>query len=51
LLDDGTPFLVMEFLDGVDLGEVTRRAGDQLPLDRALAIVDQVAEALQEAHA
>jgi serine/threonine protein kinase len=50
-LDDGTPFLVMEFLDGVDLGEITRRAGGRLPLDRALAIVDQVAEALQEAHA
>jgi len=50
-LEDGTPFLVMEFLDGVDLGEVMRRAGGRLPLDRALAIVDQVAEALQEAHA
>ncbi len=50
-LDDGSPFLVMELLDGVDLGEVTRRAGGRLPLDRALAIVDQVAEALQEAHA
>src|SRR5262249_33531097 len=26
-LDDGTPFLVMEFLEGMDLGKLLRRSG------------------------
>jgi serine/threonine-protein kinase len=47
-LEDGTPYLVMEHLDGEDLGAVVERGR----LDVALAIdcVVQVCEAVAEAH-
>src|SRR5262249_3739915 len=47
---DGRPFLVMELLDGETLQTALRR-DEQLPLDDALDVVVQVAEALMEAHA
>ena len=50
-LPDGCPFIVMEFLDGEDLGTLTKRAGGRLPVGRALALINQVALALEEAHA
>jgi serine/threonine-protein kinase len=46
----GEPFLVMEFLDGEDLGHRLERDG-RVPLDVAAQIVKQVASALSVAHA
>lgn len=50
-LDDGSPYIVMEFLDGEDLGKYIARKGGRLPPDQALYIVDQIAAAIHEAHA
>lgn len=49
LLGDGTPYLVMELVDGVDLGSVI----EQGPLHprRALAIARQTLDGLAHAHA
>jgi eukaryotic-like serine/threonine-protein kinase len=44
----GVRALVMELVDGEDLGQ--RIAGGPLPLDEALAIAKQIAEALEAAH-
>jgi tRNA A-37 threonylcarbamoyl transferase component Bud32/WD40 repeat protein len=46
--DDGSPFLVLELVEGEDLAERLKRG--PLPVDEALAIARQVAEALEEAH-
>jgi len=43
--DDGTPYIVMEFLEGETLGERLARLG-RLPLDDTAAIVRQVAYAV-----
>ncbi len=47
--DDGEAFIVMELLEGEDLGALIRRAGP-LPPGRAVAIARQIAGALQAAH-
>jgi serine/threonine-protein kinase len=49
-LETGEPYMIMEFLDGVDLAEVLRRDGP-MPVARAVAAVLQAGEALAEAHA
>src|SRR3954464_6587666 len=46
----GTPYLVMELLEGEPLSELCRTAGP-LPLDRALPILDALADAVDAAHA
>lgn len=46
--EDGQPYLVMELVSGQSLSDLLRH--DSLPLDRAIAIVKQVAEAIAEAH-
>lgn len=48
-VDDGTPFLVMEFVDGKELTEVLELEGP-MPPSRAIAIMRQLASALEEAH-
>ena len=48
--EDGSPFLVMEMLEGTDLSEVLRK-GRRLPLARAGNIFRQVGQALAAAHA
>jgi eukaryotic-like serine/threonine-protein kinase len=48
--DDGTPFLVMEHLEGADLGAILRRDG-ALPVEEACEITLQACEALAEVHA
>jgi serine/threonine protein kinase len=48
-IEDGTPFLVMEFVDGKELTEVMTLEGPMAP-SRAIAIVRQLAAALEEAH-
>jgi serine/threonine-protein kinase len=49
LEDDGSLYIVMEFLDGKNLNQVVRREGP-LPPERAIPILVQVCGALQEAH-
>jgi Tol biopolymer transport system component len=46
---DAKPFLALELVEGEDLKE--RLARGPIPLDEALEIAEQVAEALEEAHA
>jgi serine/threonine protein kinase len=48
-LPDGTPYLVMEFLDGANLAEELYRHGPMC-LDRVVDIVAQVASALDAVH-
>ena len=48
-LDDGTPYLVMEFLDGVELATEIQRKGP-MPLSRVLDLVGQLTSALTAAH-
>jgi serine/threonine-protein kinase len=45
---EGRPILVLELVEGEDLSERLKRG--PIPLDEALAIARQVAEALEEAH-
>ena len=47
---DGTPVLIMEFVDGLDLAEMVRRARDRLRVADACELVRQTALALQCAH-
>ncbi|WP_437960696.1 serine/threonine-protein kinase [Sorangium sp. So ce119] len=49
-LDDGAPFIVMEYLSGKDLGQVLREK-KRLPVGVAVDHVLQVGEAIAEAHA
>lgn len=52
--DDGQYFLVMEFVDGMDLGAIQRTLEarrKRLPLDIALHVGAEVCEALEHAHA
>src|SRR5690606_33397570 len=48
--ESGSPYLVMEHLDGTSLEDVLEQEG-ALPPGRALAIARQIASALAEAHA
>jgi serine/threonine protein kinase len=48
-MDDGTPYLMMEFLEGESLATRLERQG-RIPLADALEIVNQVAEALEAVH-
>lgn len=48
--DEDTPYLVMRYVEGEDLSSLLRREG-RLETRRAAAIVDQIAGALDEAHA
>lgn len=48
-LDDGSPFMVLEYLDGQDLGHVLHSHGP-LPIVEAVGYLLQVCEAVAEAH-
>jgi serine/threonine protein kinase len=48
--DDGAPYIVMQYLDGVDLGTLLGQEGP-LPLARAAELVVQACRGMQEAHA
>jgi tRNA A-37 threonylcarbamoyl transferase component Bud32 len=48
-LDDGTPYLIMEYVDGPTLADRLRADGP-LPRGEAIDLLGQVAEALAEAH-
>jgi serine/threonine-protein kinase len=47
--DNGTPYMVMEFLEGHDLGDLLKQRG-VLPVQWAVELMLQTAEALCEAH-
>jgi len=47
--DDGTLYLVMEFLEGMDLETLVRETGP-LPAGRVMHVLRQVCESLEEAH-
>jgi serine/threonine-protein kinase len=49
VLEDGTPYIVMEFLQGLDLAEWLRQRGP-LPIPQAVEFVLQACEAIAEAH-
>lgn len=49
VLADGTPFMVMEFLEGADLSRV-RQSGRPLDIVEAVRVVLDVCEAVAEAH-
>jgi len=49
-LDDGVPYIVMEHLDGSDLGKLIGRSG-ALPVPETSEIALQACEALAEVHA
>ncbi len=48
--EDGSPFLVMELLDGQSLSGLLTKSGGALPVPQALAIAAQVLEVLAAAH-
>ena len=48
-LDDDTPYMVMEFLEGEDLGELLEREGAQ-SIGRVARIMQQACEGLEAAH-
>jgi serine/threonine protein kinase len=50
-LPSGSPYLVMEYLDGMDLGQLIEREGPTLPVQRAVHFTVQALRALQTAHA
>jgi eukaryotic-like serine/threonine-protein kinase len=50
ILDTGEPYLVLEYLEGIDLRALLRERGP-LPIDAAVVYVLQACEALAEAHA
>jgi serine/threonine-protein kinase len=50
-LSAGLPFLVMEYLEGMDLYHVLEKSGWRMSIEDALHLVDQVAQALDVAHA
>ncbi|HEX8423544.1 MAG TPA: tetratricopeptide repeat protein [Pyrinomonadaceae bacterium] len=47
-LPDGRPYIVMELVNGRELGDLLR--GEELSISRAIEIIADVAEALCEAH-
>jgi tRNA A-37 threonylcarbamoyl transferase component Bud32 len=48
---DGQPFIVMELLDGADLAARLEQAKTGLPVNEAISLAIQAADALQAAHA
>ncbi len=49
-LENGAPYMIMEYLEGADLGSIGQRHG-ALPLDDGVEFVLQACEAIAEAHA
>ncbi|HEY6080907.1 MAG TPA: serine/threonine-protein kinase [Polyangiaceae bacterium] len=47
--DEGVPFLVMEYLEGLDLAQLLQRE-QRLPFAQAVSLIVQAADAIAEAH-
>lgn len=50
-VDDGRPYLVMDYVTGLSLREVLKLQGGRLPPKRAIALAKQVLAGLAHAHA
>jgi eukaryotic-like serine/threonine-protein kinase len=50
IAEDGSPYLVMELLDGESLSAMLHRLGGRIPVSEVLAVAGQVLEVLQIAH-
>ncbi len=50
IADDGSPYLIMDYVRGHGLSEIIREEGP-LEIDRFISIATQIASALQHAHA
>lgn len=50
-MEDGRPYIVMEHLEGRDLGDELKFAPDPLPVENAASWILQACEGLAEAHA
>ncbi len=48
--DDGRPYMVMEFLEGRDLGDIIDKRSEPLPIAQSIEWVLQACEAIAEAH-
>ncbi len=48
--DQGEPFLVMELLEGMTLGELFKRGGGRVPLEKLLGVFDTVLDLLARCH-
>jgi serine/threonine-protein kinase len=48
---DGSPYIVMELLEGLPLHAVIERQGPRFEAERALYLADQIAQGLADAHA
>lgn len=48
--ENGTAYIVMEFLDGISLKEYLKREGGRLDCDAAVSIIGFVVEALKQIH-
>ncbi len=48
---DGSPYIVMELLEGLPLHAVIERQGPRFDAERALYLADQIAQGLADAHA
>lgn len=51
ILDDGTPYLVMEYIEGETVNQLLKRSDGALPWEEAIRIGHEAAEALSVAHA
>lgn len=49
-VDDGVAYLIMEYVDGMSLGDVLREANDDIDADVVAAVFTSVARALETAH-
>lgn len=48
--ENGQHYLVMPFIDGVDLGTYIHRCGGKLPVEHAIALIDAFADAVAAIH-
>lgn len=49
-LADGSPYIVMEYLEGQPLNVIIEQKGDPFDPERVLSLADQVAQGIHEAH-
>jgi serine/threonine-protein kinase len=50
-LESGSPYMVMEFLEGIDLHDLIHQPGHKVTVEEAVDYVLQVCDAVAEAHA
>lgn len=48
--EDGSPFIVMDYVDGLTLRQILARSTQLLPLDHVVRVLEHVAQGLHEAH-